>query len=78
MNYALAILVQCQNVLAMIGVELAISANIFLQFLRNTQPWSWKDLSKLCPSRHLPVQSYAIGVVLVSLLLPLNIFHTLS
>ena len=38
MNYALAILVQCQNVLAMIGAELAISANIFLQVLRNTLP----------------------------------------
>ena len=38
MNYALVILVQCQNVLAMIGAELAISANIFLQFLKNTQP----------------------------------------
>ena len=26
----------CQNVLAMIGAELAISANIFLHFLKNT------------------------------------------
>ena len=38
MNYTLAILVKCQNVLTMIGAELAICANIFLQFLRNTQP----------------------------------------
>ena len=38
MNYALVILAQCQNVLAMIGAELAISENIFLQFLKNTQP----------------------------------------
>ena len=38
MNYALAILLQWQNVLAMIGAELAICANIFSQFLRNTQP----------------------------------------
>ena len=46
MNYALVILVQCQNVLAMIGAELAISANIFLQFLKNTQP----DRGKIFPS----------------------------
>ena len=38
MNYALLILAHCQNVLAMIGAELAISENIFLQFLKNTQP----------------------------------------
>ena len=36
----------CQNVLAMIGAELAISANIFLHFLKNTQPGRGKIFPK--------------------------------